>query len=54
MRLGVEPVQRRAYQPARAEQERAARTLADVLALAEALPTRHERTLRYPRLPAAS
>ena len=30
-----------------------ARTLADVIALAEALPTRHERDLRYPRLRAA-
>ena len=29
---------------------RTARSLIDVLALAEALPTRHERELRFPRL----
>jgi transcriptional regulator with XRE-family HTH domain len=38
--------------PSRAELARAGRALGDVLALAEALPTRHRRTLRYPRLPA--
>lgn len=31
---------------------RAGRTLEEVLALAEALPTRHATALRYPRLPA--
>jgi hypothetical protein len=38
--------------PSRAEQARTARALADVLALAEALPARHDRALRYPRLAA--
>ena len=41
-----------ARRPSRKEHERAARALADVLALAEALPTRHEPELRYPRLAA--
>jgi transcriptional regulator with XRE-family HTH domain len=36
--------------PSAAEQRRAGRVLLDVLALAEALPTRHERELRYPRI----
>jgi len=39
--------------PTRADLEGAARRLADVLALAEALPTRHLPRLRFPRLPAA-
>ena len=43
---GHEPVLR----PSPAQDARTARTLADVIALAEALPTRHERELRYPRL----
>ena len=46
---GHEPVLR----PSPAQDARTARTLADVIALAEALPTRHERELRYPRLRAA-
>ena len=48
--LGHEPVLR----PSPAQDARTARTLADVIALAEALPTRHERELRYPRLRAAA
>ena len=47
-RLAVEPG--RGGQPSRAQLRRAGRTLAEVLALAEALPARHRRTLRYPRL----
>ena len=39
-------------EPTAAEHARVARTLADVLALAEALPTRHDPELRYPRLAA--
>jgi transcriptional regulator with XRE-family HTH domain len=39
-------------EPSRAQHERAARSLADVIALAEALPKRHARSLRYPRLAA--
>lgn len=46
-RLTSAPVAR---QPTRAELDRAARGLADVLELAAALPTRHERQLRYPPL----
>lgn len=40
--------------PSPAQLRRSARTLAEVLALAEALPTRHEPTLRYPRLTPAT
>jgi transcriptional regulator with XRE-family HTH domain len=36
--------------PSRAQHARISRTLLDVLALAEALPTRHEPVLRFPRL----
>jgi transcriptional regulator with XRE-family HTH domain len=36
--------------PTAAQRARAGRTLVDVMLLAEALPTRHERDLRYPRL----
>jgi hypothetical protein len=43
---GVQPVR----EPGPKEQARAARALIEVLELAEALPTRHERTLRFPRL----
>lgn len=39
--------------PSPQEHERVARAFSDVLALAERLPTRHERELRYPRLPAS-
>ena len=37
--------------PTAAQHARAARTLGEVLELAEVLPTRHERDLRFPRLP---
>lgn len=47
-RLTVEPG--RVSEPSRDQLRRKARVLADVLALAEALPARPERTLRYPRL----
>ena len=47
-RLTAEPARRR--EPSRAEHERVARGLVDVMALAAALPTRHEPVLRYPRL----
>ena len=46
--LAVEPGGR--VDPPRARHHRNARILAQVLALAEALPARHERALRYPRL----
>ncbi|MEA2374114.1 MAG: hypothetical protein QOD53_577 [Thermoleophilaceae bacterium] len=49
LRLAVEPAVR---EPSAIEHRRAARQLADVLALAEALPTRHAPDLRYPRLAA--
>ena len=39
-----------AAEPSRRMQRRNARILADVLALAEALPARRDRVLRYPRL----
>ena len=50
-RLVVESAKRRAVEPSPEQHARAARTLVDVLALAAALPTRHERELLYPRLP---
>jgi transcriptional regulator with XRE-family HTH domain len=40
--------------PTREQQRRAGRILEEVLELAEALPTRHERELRYPRLDRAA
>lgn len=46
--LTVEPRRRR--EPTPADHALTARRLVDVLALAEALPTRHQRRLRYPRL----
>jgi transcriptional regulator with XRE-family HTH domain len=49
-RLTVEPGTVRV--PSRIEQERAGRTLAEVIALAEALPARRKPKLRYPRLAA--
>ena len=49
-RLTVEPGVLR--EVSRADHARAARALADVLALAEALPKRHNPELRYPRLAA--
>lgn len=47
-RLAVEPGHH--VEPSRQSHRRNARILADVLALAEALPARRERVLRYPRL----
>ena len=47
-RLTVQPG--RAAEPSREQLRRSGRVLADVLALAEALPARRERALRYPRL----
>jgi transcriptional regulator with XRE-family HTH domain len=49
-RLSVEPGVLREL--SRSDHARTARGLAEVLALAEALPKRHEPTLRYPRLAA--
>lgn len=49
-RLAVEPDATPVREPSRAELARAGSTLADVIALAEALPVRHSRRLRYPRL----
>lgn len=51
-RLTVEPAERASVRPSRAEHRRVARELAQVLALAEQLPSRPEPVLRYPRLPA--
>lgn len=53
-RLAVEPGPRPTTQPTRARHARTARALADVMALADALPSRHEPRLRYPRLPGPS
>ena len=50
-RLVVEVGRRPVIWPSRAELARSARTLSDVLGLAEALPSRHEPELRFPRLP---
>jgi hypothetical protein len=56
-RLVIEPVRSTANrgprEPGRAQLARAGRTLADVLELAAALPSRPSPTLRYPRLSAA-
>jgi transcriptional regulator with XRE-family HTH domain len=49
-RLAVEPRRSRPVEPSAKELSRRARTLLAVLELAEALPTRHEPALRYPRL----
>jgi transcriptional regulator with XRE-family HTH domain len=49
-RLAIEPGRR--VEPSREQHRRAARVLADVLTLAEALPARREPALRYPRLTA--
>jgi len=51
-RLSVEPMARSVVEPSRAELKRAGETLAQVIALAEALPHEPERELRYPRLAA--
>jgi len=50
-RLVVEAGRRPVMWPSRAQLAESARTLSDVLGLAEALPTRHEPQLRFPRLP---
>lgn len=49
-RLAIEPDPAAPRLPSLAEQERRARELSEVLALAAALPTRHEPELRFPRL----
>jgi transcriptional regulator with XRE-family HTH domain len=49
-RLSVEPLERPVVAVGDAQLQRAGRGLVEVLALAEALPTRHERRLRFPRL----
>jgi transcriptional regulator with XRE-family HTH domain len=51
-RLAVIPSSPVPRRPSRAQLVRADRALRDVLALAQALPARHERELRYPRLDA--
>ena len=48
-RLAVESVARPVIRPTAAQHARAARTLMEVLALAEALPVRHDPPLRLPR-----
>jgi transcriptional regulator with XRE-family HTH domain len=50
-RLVIEPGHQPVSWPTRAQLARSASVLRDVLGLAEALPTRHERELRFPRLP---
>lgn len=50
-RLVVERGRPSVVPPSASQAAEAARTLSDVLALAEALPTRHDTELRYPRLP---
>ena len=49
-RLTVTTAAQAVREPSAAQLKRTARSLADVLALAEALPVRHRATLRYPRL----
>lgn len=49
-RLSVEHDRQPVLRPSPAQEARAGRTLLDVIALAEELPTRHEPELRYPRL----
>jgi transcriptional regulator with XRE-family HTH domain len=51
-RLAVEAMSAPVVEPSSAELERAGETLAEVIALAEALPHEPERELRYPRLAA--
>ena len=50
LRLTVESGARPAVRPSAAQLARSGRTLADVLLLAEALPTRHAPELRFPPL----
>ena len=49
-RLAVEPAERPVIQVPATQLEKAGRTLVEVLDLAAALPTRHERRLSFPRL----
>lgn len=49
-RLTVAPETPDVRQPTAVQHARAARTLVDVLTLADALPTRHQRELQFPRL----
>ena len=49
-RLSVTAAAQPVTEPSSRELKRTARALADVLALAEALPVRHRRDLGYPRL----
>jgi transcriptional regulator with XRE-family HTH domain len=49
-RLTVERLARPLAEPSAAELARAGETLAEVITLADALPVRHRRQLRYPRL----
>lgn len=49
-RLAVETAPTAVVQPSEADLARTARRLADVLALAEAMPVRHSAALAYPRL----
>jgi transcriptional regulator with XRE-family HTH domain len=49
-RLAVEPAERPVIEVSESQLAKAARGLIDVLELAEALPTRHERRLRFPSL----
>lgn len=49
-RLSILPARRPAIRVTESQLARAGRTLQKVLDLAEALPTRHERSLRFPRL----
>src|SRR3954471_959108 len=49
-RLAVEDAPAARIEPSQADLERAGKTLAEVIALAEALPVRHEPDLHYPRL----
>lgn len=51
--ITVGPVPRPVVRPTAADLERAGRGLEDVIELAALLPTRHERVLRFPRLPTA-
>ena len=50
--LTVAPMRQAVREPSARQLKRTARALADVLALAEALPVRHQKELRYPRLAA--
>jgi transcriptional regulator with XRE-family HTH domain len=53
-RLTVEPLRRPLAEPSAAELARAGETLAEVITLAEALPVRHRKKLRYPRIDRAA